>query len=82
MHSKWMERKSDSKVQVHLGLDDLKMLRLWENDDQELRDPENMGGIKEELTKDVIDTITTARVDDPVLKKCANRETKEKWGSR
>jgi hypothetical protein len=41
-----------------------------------------MGGIKEELTKDVIDTITTARVDDPVLKKCANRATKEKWGSR
>jgi hypothetical protein len=36
------EKKMDSEVQVNLGLDGSKMLRLWENDDQGLRGLEHM----------------------------------------
>jgi hypothetical protein len=65
---------------VNLGLDGLEMLRLWENDDQELRESELMGELKAELSEEVVGTIATARTAYPILKKCENRAIKEKWG--
>jgi hypothetical protein len=65
---------------VNLGLDGLEMLRLWENDDQELRESELMGELKAELSEEVVGTIAIARTAYPILKKCENRAIKEKWG--
>jgi hypothetical protein len=54
------------------------MVRLWENDDQGLRDLEHMTELKEEMSKDIVDTIATARAADPTLKKCENRAKKKR----
>jgi hypothetical protein len=54
------------------------MVRLWENDDQGLRDLEHMTELKEEMSKDMVGTIAIARAADPTLKKCENRAKKRK----
>jgi hypothetical protein len=36
----------ESGLQVNLGLDGLKMVRLWDSEDQELKEPDHMVGLK------------------------------------
>jgi hypothetical protein len=43
-----VKEKVDSEVWVNLGLDGLKMIRLWENDNQGLRESKHMVELKEE----------------------------------
>jgi uncharacterized protein YpmB len=40
------EKNVESGLQVNLGLEGLKMIRLWDSEDQELKEPDHMVGLK------------------------------------
>jgi hypothetical protein len=64
---------------LNLGPDGMKMWRLWDSDDHEM-ETDHRVGLKEGLSKDIVDSIAIARSTDTILKKCDNKVPKEKWG--
>jgi hypothetical protein len=72
-------KEMSAKTAVSPDLEGLKMLRLWDAEDQGIEQSRTVTEL-EELSKETVRKITEARVDGAVLQRCDNRGKKEKWG--